>query len=613
MLVTIALGSFAGCKAPETWPYRSLACLPGTADRTAPEYWAQCQSQDSQAASTTSPDLQGMRFQSLPSPGTVHAVPVSEAAQFEPGPNSARAFSETQAMHPATSRDLNVTATAAIAQGDVRTASHQTPVVPPVVVMVQETPELQKDELQKDPLRLPSDLPGANTPPMVAPSSKAPDSPEYRDEMRKLFPALPTVPEDPRALPDPKLGKTGLEALHQIARGNHPGLRVAAANVEAARGLMVQAGLPPNPTVGYQADTVRTLNTPGYKGAYLQQTIITARKLGLAAEAAAVDYSNAMIEQRKTWITVTSSIRRSYFQVLAARQRLVLAKALLELSERAYAAQIQLVAAGEAAPYEPLQLRVLTTQARATTIRAQQDAIAAWRGLAAATGVPDLDVSALEGRIDCSVPQITYEDALTRLSAVHTDLEIAQNTIQKRRTLVSLADRTPIPDLDVGIVVQRDYTFEPGGATYNLMLGGAIPVLNQNQGNRIAARAELVRASQNVSNTRNGLIGELAGAYGIYEANRQLAATFKTDALQDQVRAYRGVYQRYLADPSGVSFNDVIVAQQTVAAVLSQYVDILGAQWQSVVDLGELLQVDDVFEMGQLVDVAVIPPLGIDE
>lgn len=616
MLVTIAFGSVAGCKAPETWPYRSLACLPGTADRTAPEYWAQCQAQDSQAASMTSPDRQGTRFQSLPSPGAAPAVPVSEAAQFEPGPGSARASSETQAKYdPATSGDLSATATAAIAQaqGDVRTASHQTPVVPPVVVMVQQPPELRKDELQKDPLRLPSELPGANTPPMVAPSSKAPDSPEYRDEMRKLFPALPTVPEDPRALPDPKLGMSGLEALHQVARGNHPGLRVAAANVEAARGRMVQAGLPPNPSVGYQSDTVRTLNTPGYKGAYLQQTIITARKLGLAAEAAAVDYSNAMIEQRKTWITVTSSIRRSYFQVLAARQRLVLAKALLELSERAYAAQIQLVAAGEAAPYEPLQLRVLTTQARATTIRAQQDAIAAWRSLAAATGVPDLDVSALEGRIDCSVPQITYEDALARLSAVHTDLEIAQNTIQKQRTLVSLADRTPIPDLDVGIVVQRDYTFEPGGATYNLMLGGAIPVLNQNQGNRIAARAELVRASQNVSNTRNGLIGELAGAYGIYEANRQLAATFKTDALQDQVRAYRGVYQRYLADPSGVSFNDVIVAQQTVAAVLNQYVDILGAQWQSVVDLGELLQVDDVFEMGQLVDVAVIPPLDLDE
>jgi outer membrane protein TolC len=372
---------------------------------------------------------------------------------------------------------------------------------------------------------------------------------------------------------------------------------------------MIQAGLPPNPNFGYEADTVRTLNTPGYKGAYLQQTIVTARKLGLAAEAAAVDYANAVISQRKTWVTVTSKIRRSYFQVLASRQRVVLANALLELSERAYHAQIQLVAAGEAAPYEPLQLRVLTTQARASLIRAQQDSIAAWRTLAAATGMPDLSVSALEGKIDCAVPEIAYESAVQRLIALHTDVQIAENTIRKQQSLVQLADRQNIPDLDVGFVLQRDYTFQPGGATYNFMLGGAIPVLNQNQGNRIAARAELVKAGQNVADTRNTLISELAGTYGVYQSNRQLADSFKSDALRDQVRAYRGVYQRYLADPSGVSFNDVIVAQQTVASVLNQYLDILQAQWQSVVDIGQLLQVDDLFEMGDRVEVAQFPAI----
>jgi outer membrane protein TolC len=88
-----------------------------------------------------------------------------------------------------------------------------------------------------------------------------------------------------------------------------------------------------------------------------------------------------------------------------------------------------------------------------------------------------------------------------------------------------------------------------------------------------------------------------------------LSDSFKSDALRDQVRAYRGVYQRYLADPSGVSFNDVIVAQQTVASVLNQYLDILQAQWQSVVDIGQLLQVDDLFEMGDRVEVAQFPAI----
>ena len=458
-----------------------------------------------------------------------------------------------------------------------------------------------------DPLKLPPELPGTQTPDLIAPLRDKLDPQAYQEELKRLYPEPSMIPSNAIAMPDPAGGESALESLHELARQNHPGLKAAVANVEVARGLMIQAGLPPNPSVGYQADTVRTINTPGYHGAYLQQTVITAQKLGLAAEAAAVDYANAMVEQRKTWITVMTEIRRAYFDVLAARQRMVLASAFFDLTHRAYEAQIQLVTAGEAAPYEPLQLRVILTQARASVIKSQQESIAAWRRLGAAVGCPDLQATPIDGRIDCSVPAIQYEEALARMNAVHTDLEMAENAVRKQQTLVELADRQVIPDVNVGFVLQRDYTFEPGTTTYNLMLGGDLPVLNRNQGNRIARRAEAVRASQQVQNTRNTLTAALANAFGKYEANRQLAESFQSEALRDQVRAYRGVYQRYLADPASVSFNDVIVAQQTVAQVLNQYLDILQSQWQSLVDIGELLQVDDLMELGPLSQVATVP------
>jgi len=59
-----------------------------------------------------------------------------------------------------------------------------------------------------------------------------------------------------------------------------------------------------------------------------------------------------------------------------------------------------------------------------------------------------------------------------------------------------------------------------------------------------------------------------------------------------------------------VSFNDVIVAQQTVAQVLNQYLDILQSQWQGLIDIGELLQVDDLMELGPLSVVAGVPDLS---
>ncbi len=563
---------FVGCRTPNWWAYRSLRSVPCTSDSATSSHLQACSADNA----SKSPE-------NAPRPP---ATPLRDEAAPK-SPKDAAAISAAPA---------------------IRLASHQQnssiDAKPKAYISAKQTEE---------PFKLPADLPGSETPPFNLQRKDADGKPldaaKQKENVLKLYSDFNPLTIEPDALPDSSTGVTRLEDLQQLARENHPGLRAAAASVESARGLMIQAGLPPNPSVGYEADTVRTLNTPGYHGAYLQQTFITAQKLGLAAQAAAVDYANAEVNQRKTWVTVQSNVRRSYFQVLGARKRLVLARALSELSENAYQAQIKLVVAGDAAPYEPLQLRVLTTQARASLIRAQQDSIAAWRTLSAAVGLPNLAPSALDGRIDCPVPEVVYENALARMTAVHTDLQIAENLIGKNRTLVTLADRVPIPDLNVGFVLQRDYTFTPGTNTYNLLVGGAVPVWNRNQGNRISARAELVRSVQVVSDTENQLTAKLAPMFGTYEANRQIAKSFRTEALSDQVRAYRGIYQRYLTEPSGISFNDVIVGQQTVAGVLNQYLDVLQSQWQSTVDMGEMLQVDDLFQMGELSDVAEIPVL----
>lgn len=559
----------AGCRVPNWYAYHSLGKVPCSADESGRSYFEK----QSVGNSTENP---GARSNTP----AVHSSPAEAPLKSQSEPNNRANIS---------------------AAPGIQLASH----------IQGETPKKPAQGLS--PLKLPEELPGADTPPITLPSRDAQDKPldpiKKKENILKLYPDLTELPIEPDALPDASNGLISLEELHRIARENHPGLRAAAASVEATRGLMIQAGLPPNPNLGYEADTVRTLNTPGYHGAYLQQTFITAKKLGLAARAAAVDYANAEVNQRKTWVTVQSSVRRAYFQVLAARKRVVLARALNELSENAYLAQINLVTSGEAAPYEPFQLRVLTTQARASLIRSQQESIAAWRTLAANVAVPTLQPMELEGRVDCPVPEIEYEPALAQMISVHTDLQIAENLIGKNRTLVTLADKVPIPDINLGFVLQRDYTFTPGTTTYNMTLGGAVPVWNKNQGNRIAARAELIRSMQLALDAQNQLIVKLAPIYGTYQTNRQLAKSFRSEALSDQVRAYRGIYQRYMTDPSGISFSDVIVAQQTVASVLNQYIDILQSQWQSTVELGELLQVDDLFQMGTPSQVAEIPSI----
>jgi hypothetical protein len=46
-----------------------------------------------------------------------------------------------------------------------------------------------------------------------------------------------------------------------------------------------------------------------------------------------------------------------------------------------------------------------------------------------------------------------------------------------------------------------------------------------------------------------------------------------------------------------VQYSDLVVAEQTLAQALVTYVQSLSAQWQAVVDLGALLQTDDLYQL----------------
>jgi cobalt-zinc-cadmium efflux system outer membrane protein len=459
-----------------------------------------------------------------------------------------------------------------------------------------------------EPLRLPPDIPGADAPPLRVPPRKPGETEEERHaQLQGLYPPLPAVPVEQALQPHAEDTGLTLSSLQQMAMDQNPGIRVAAASVEAARGVMIQAGLYPNPSLGFEADNVNTLDTQGYKGGYLSQTFVTAGKRRLASRAEGMNFQRAQWELRRTRVGVATAVRSAYFAALVARERLRLAQSLETFTDQIYQAQIGLTEAGEAAPYEPLQLRVFALQARAAKYQAEQDYLQSLRQLAAAIGIPELPSNTLAGSADMAVPQLQYDRVLEWVLNNHTDLAMAECDVQRADYLLQLARVTPIPDVDVNLVLQHDYTFPEGATTYNLQLGGAVPVFDRNRGNIIAAQAEVYRSRQAVLQTRNRLTAELAAAFARYQSSRTLAETFRAEALKNQVQAYRGVYDRYRHANGDVSFNDVITAQQMMATTLTQYFTVLNDQWQSVVTLAELLQTDDLLAMGELLAIPALP------
>src|SRR5207247_3551381 len=223
-------------------------------------------------------------------------------------------------------------------------------------------------------------------------------------------PPLPVIEPGPAPVPGPDGVPLDLPALQAMALANNPLVKQAASDINAFRGVAIQAGLYPNPTVGFEGDSIGQAGTDGQLGGFFDQTIKTAGKLDLARAAGMMDMRNARLALRKTQLDVMTLVRTNYFAVLVAEESLAVARALATLTDEVYRLQLLQLRGNQAAAYEPLQLHVLAVQARANVVQAHNRYISAWRQLAAALGQPDLPPTQLAGRADVLAPVYPFDE-----------------------------------------------------------------------------------------------------------------------------------------------------------------------------------------------------------
>ncbi len=448
-------------------------------------------------------------------------------------------------------------------------------------------------------LKIPAGLPGAHAPPIPAlPRYNRENNQPREDAINRLYPDLPALGPEPTPAPGPNGHPLTLAELQALALANSPLIRQAAARVEAAEGAAKQAGAYPNPTVGYEADTAGTGATAGYQGVFFDQVIKTAGKLKLTEAAALIDVLNARLDYRKAQADLATQVRANYFQVLVGRESVRVSRELITLADSAYAIQVGQLRTGLVAPYEPLQLRVLALQARGVLITSRASYLANWKQLAATLGLPGLPLTKIAGNVDMPVPVYQYDAALARVLAGHTDVLEADNNIRKARFNLRLAQVTPIPDVNLHLVLQKDYTTPPFSIVDTVQVGLPVPLWDQNRGGIRQAQGNLLVNIEEPHRVRDDLTSRLADAFQRYEANRALVEYYRSQILPDQVRAYRGIYERHNIEPGSVSFGDIVTAQQTLATAITTYVTTLGALWQSVTDIAGLLQTSDLFQVG---------------
>lgn len=441
-------------------------------------------------------------------------------------------------------------------------------------------------------LRIPTRLPGSETPPVALRTDIS-----QEQAVDGVYPPLPPLPLEPRMVAGPDGKPLTLTELQRIAAANSPALRQAVADVQQAIGLWQQARTYVNPTGSYFVDPTNNNATAGVQGLGIEQTIITGGKIKLSAAVAHKNVENAQLALRRARNDLATQVRRAYFALLVDKETLAVTRAVARFTDEIYSLSAELLKGGPVAAYEPSALRAQAFSTRLAYQQAIATYIYDWKALVAVIGLRQLPLTQVAGRIDRFIPYYDYDDVLGYVMRSHSEILRSRNLVPQAQYSLKLAQAALAPDLDLSYRLARDFTVLPFGTYQQFQLQMPLGVWNRNKGNIVAAQAALVRASEEQHNIEIDLTNRLADAYTNYQNNLYAIDYYRRYILPDLVRYYRGVYQRRPLDPENVNVGDLAFAQQNLSQNVTAYLAVLGNLWQSVVNVADFLQTDDLFQV----------------
>jgi cobalt-zinc-cadmium efflux system outer membrane protein len=412
----------------------------------------------------------------------------------------------------------------------------------------------------------------------------------------------------PAAAPAPVvLERINLSSLWSLALAHNPSLREAAAELEAARGHRVQAGLYPNPRAVYNQDTIGSRLAPqGNISVLLNQEIVTAgkRRLDMAVAERETDSASVALVGRK--FEILTRIRRAWYDYLSLRYMLELNGETVHTLERGLDVTRRQVEKAKTRPQSDLlRLEALLAEARINQARVRVALEGAWKQLAAEVGVPQLCMAAEEVRLSETVPRWEDASVLHRVLETNTAVKQAAVEVERAGLTVRRARAGAIPNVIVGAGYDADNTDQTAGMVINVET--ALPIWNRQQGAIREAQARLAFAQAAVRNTENRLTRETADAIARYKASRRQVEQLNDEVLPRLQQSLALLLKAYQAGSAQVTFSDVLLTEQSLNTTRLTLAEARRSLWQAIADLQGLMQLDVGEEWGCGVSGAVAP------
>jgi cobalt-zinc-cadmium efflux system outer membrane protein len=384
-----------------------------------------------------------------------------------------------------------------------------------------------------------------------------------------------------------------LEALEQMALQRNPTLAQAATRIESSRGKALQAGLYPNPTIGYVGEQMGGLGTAGERqGGFIQQEIVTAGKLRLSRAKYQQEAVLAEIQALAQEYRVRNGVRMRFYDVLVAQRVVELRGQLLRVTEDAQKTTEQLVNVGASNRADLLQAQVEARRARLDLRTAEQQLLARWTQLAALVGDPHLPPTSLAGPLEVDEPLPDWDKVLCDLLEASPQMQIAQAEVIRDQIGLRREQVEPIPN--IRIQAATGYNFETRNATADAQVGIRIPLFDRNQGTIRQAKAELARALAEVQRVELSLRSHFADARARYQTAHLSVAEYRKELLPKAREAYELLLDSFRKRRA--AWPQVLVAERTWFQLSIEYLEALHELRKADVEIRGLLLIDGLTE-----------------
>jgi cobalt-zinc-cadmium efflux system outer membrane protein len=394
-------------------------------------------------------------------------------------------------------------------------------------------------------------------------------------------------------------GIVSLGDVFALTLMRNPTLSAFSYEIRAQEAFALQSSLLPNPELGVATENFGgTGATKGFDSAEttieVSQLIELAGKRAKRTQVAKFDTELAEWDYKAKRLDLFSEAAKAFADVLAAQERIALAKELNKLAEEVKYAVSQRVAAGKEPPLEEAKADVSLAASQIALENSHRSLDIARTKLASFWGSFNPQFAGLKGDIYDVRPHGTLEEFAAKITG-NPDVARWTAEMNQRRASVALEKAKAVPDITVS--AGPKYLAEPRDTAFVAGVSIPLPIFDRNQGNISAARARLNKTRELARQADVAAKTDLVNAYKSMLSAYEQTVNLKKKIIPASQQAFDAASEGYRQGKFG--YLDLLDAQRTLFQARQQYLDMLVLYHQTHADVERLIGGNMEFEVNQ--------------